>query len=121
MGDTGENVIWNFDDNEAELIFSMKMEFIHYRDLWDLESAYWSLLKLLSESEPIFDESVKKDLNDDFDKISEKRKECDKFTNIDEEEKGDIWNQLNLLYRKLCNEMVEKDYYFRRKKTYTGL
>lgn len=121
MVDNETNVVWNFDNSEAELIFTMKLEFIHNRDSWDIEAAYWSLLKLLSEAEPIFDESVRKNLDKDFEKISEKRKNCDKFENLDEEEVGDIWNDLNLLYRKICMEMVEKDYYFTKKKGYVGL
>lgn len=114
-------LVWNFDDAESKLIFDMKQRFIYYRDLWDLESAYWILLSLLSEIEPLFDETIQGELNDEFKKITAKRNKTDKFSNLEDEEKGECFALLNDFYRKLMKEVVDKDYYFRKKKEYLGL
>jgi len=125
--DEGDNeskdgVIWNFDDNEAKLIFDMKLRFIGFRDNWDLENAYWALLKLISEVEPLFIDKIREEINLDFDDISKTRKDIGGFVNIEEEEdKGIYFNLLNQLYRKICLDMVEENYYFRKKQKYTGL
>ena len=121
MDEEEKKLVWNFDDAESKLIFNMKEIFIHYRDSWDLENSYWALLRFLSETEPLFDDTIKTDLNGDFNKITEKRNATDKFSNLDEEEKGACFILLNDFYRKLCSELVEKDYYFRKKKEYLGL
>jgi len=124
MAEQEENkgVVWNFDDNEGKLIFGMKLEFIKHRDVWDLENAYWSILKLLSETEALFDDSVQADLKKDFDEISAIRTEYKGFINLDDEQaKSDCFNHLNNLYRKLCIEMVDEHLYFRKKQAYTGL
>ena len=119
--ETSSKLVWNFDDAEAKLIFSMKETFIYYRDKWDLESSYWSLLRLLSEIEPLFDDTVKTELNDKFDEITKIRDETDKFSNLNETNLGKCFKLLNDYYRKLCFEIVEKDLYFRKKKEYLGL
>ena len=120
-GDNTSGVIWNFDDAESKLIFTLKLDFIKYRDAWDLEGAYWALLRLLSETEAMFDDTIKDDINQEFDSISQQRTDKGNFIKIDESEKGEHFVQLNALYRKLCSEMVEKSYYFRKKKEYLGL
>lgn len=119
--ETSSKLVWNFDDAEAKLIFNMKETFIYYRDKWDLESSYWSLLRLLSEIEPLFDDTVKTELNDKFDEITKIRDETDKFSNLNETNLGKCFKLLNDYYRKLCFEIVEKDLYFRKKKEYLGL
>ena len=119
--ETSSKLVWNFDDAEAKLIFSMKETFIYYRDKWDLENSYWSLLRLLSEIEPLFDDTVKTELNDKFDEITKIRDETDKFSNLNETNLGKCFKLLNDYYRKLCFEIVEKDLYFRKKKEYLGL
>jgi len=116
-----DNVVWNFDDNESKLIFEMKLDFIKFRDDWQLEESYWALLRLLSESEPLFDETIRNELNEDFNKLSKFRKSVKDNEELNDEEKVEYWNMLNSFYRRICNEMVEKDYYFRRKKQYLGL
>ena len=119
--ETSSKLVWNFDDAEAKLIFNMKEAFIYYRDKWDLESSYWSLLRLLSEIEPLFDDTVKTELNDKFDEITKIRDETSKFSNLNEIDLGKCFNILNNYYRVLCFEIVEKDLYFRKKKEYLGL
>lgn len=116
-----KNVVWNFDDNESKLIFDMKLNFIKFRDNWQLEEAYWALLRLLSEAEPLFEEAMQQELKEDFDKVSKFRKNVSDNEELTNEEKSEYWNNLNSFYRKICNEMVEKDYYFRKKKQYLGL
>jgi hypothetical protein len=119
--ETTSKLVWNFDDAEAKLIFSMKETFIYHRDNWDLENAYWALLRLLSEIEPLFDDTVKEKLNEKFDEITSIRDETNKFSNLKETDLGKCFNILNDFYRDLCFEIVEKDLYFRKKKEYLGL
>jgi len=119
--ESNSKVVWNFDDAESKLIFDMKLQFIKYRDSWDLEKAFWSLLSLLSEIENLFEESTKEELKKEFDEIISIRKESDNFTRLDEVTKGTCFIVLNEFYRKLCYEAVDKDYYFRKKKEYLGL
>lgn len=114
-------LVWNFDDAESKLIFEMKQKFIYYRDNWDLENAYWSLLSMLSEVETLFEDNVKEELNNLFNTITSVRAETNKFENLTDIAKGSCFNLLNDFYRKLCSEIVDKDYYFRKKKEYTGL
>jgi hypothetical protein len=121
MEEEETKLIWNFDDAESKLIFHMKYEFVQYRDAWDLENAYWSLLRLLSEIEPLFDEIEREELNEGFDEISKKRQEHKGFLNLNDNNKGNSFILLNDFYRKLCSEIVDKDFYFRKKKGYTGL
>ena len=121
MDEEDKKLVWNFDDAESKLIFSMKITFIDYRDNWDIENSYWALLRLLSEAEPLFDDSIKEELNDEFNKITKLRNDTNKFSDLDDEGKGSCFIALNDFYRKLCLEIVEKDYYFRKKKEYTGL
>ena len=119
--DSQGGVVWNFDDEESKLIFEMKLMFIKERDAWNLEGAYWALWRLLSEIEPLFDDSVQKELNEDFEKLTVLRNQTNNFSIVDENEKGIIAEQLNNFYRKICREAVEKNYYFRKKKEYVGL
>jgi hypothetical protein len=118
----GEGVIWNFDDAMGKLVFSMKVDFIQSHKEGNFEKAYWSLFYLLSEIEPLFDETPRKELNKEFDTISEQRVSSQLFNDWeDEEEKNNCYSLMITLYRKLCDEMVEKGLYFRKKKGYTGL
>jgi hypothetical protein len=121
--ENGGKLVWNFDDAESNLIFSMKLNFIKSRDEWNLENAYWALLTLLSEVEPLFEESIRTELNSEFAGITKKRKDTEKFSDrtLNEDEKGTCWKLLNDFYRKLSIEIVETDYYFRKKKQYLGL
>jgi hypothetical protein len=114
-------LVWNFDDAEAKLIFNFKEKFIYYRDEWDLEKSYWILLSFLSEVETLFDDAKKQELNKSFDDITALRDEAPNFNNTEDGVKVALFNKLNKFYRDLCFEIVEKDFYFRKKKEYLGL
>jgi hypothetical protein len=113
-------LVWNFDDAESRLIFEMKVDFINKIKIWDLEGSYWALSLMLSEINPLFDEDIREELKGEIGKITKARKDTDKFTILDEDEKGTVWKSLNDFYERLCIEMVEQDYYYRKKKEYVG-
>lgn len=113
------NLIWNFDDAESREIFFMKQNFIYNRDSWKLDDAYWSLLSLFSEVKPLFED--KKELQEKFDKLTKLRDETDKFQCLKDNDKGSCFIALNDFYIDLCEEIVNKEYYFRKKKDYLGL
>lgn len=119
--ETGSGVIWNFDDAESKLIFDMKLAYIQERDNWNLEGAYWALWRLLSEIEPLYDDTVRTEVNEEFAKISKIRNDSDRFSSLTDEEKGQVGEMLNSFYRTLNLEAVDKGYYFRKKKEYLGL
>jgi len=114
-------VIWNFDDSQSKLIFGMKLDFIAQRDDWNLENMYWRLLSLFSEAEPMFDDSVKDELQSLLDKITLERKKTNGFKDLDNEVKADCWLLMNNFYRRICEEMVNNNYYYRKKQSYVGL
>jgi len=113
-------LVWNFDDAESRLIFEMKVDFINKIKVWNLEESYWALSLMLTEVKPLFEDDIQVTLKQEFDKITEARKDSDKFTNLDEDQKGTIWKALNDFYEMLCAEIVNQDYYFRKKQQYVG-
>lgn len=120
-GEDSSGVVWNFDDAQSQLIFFMKISYLKNIERWDLESAYWSLWRLLGELEPLFDETIAKELNEEFDKIIEVRNQVSRFTNLSEEEKGYCGELLDKFYRRISKEAVGEQYYYRKKKAYIGL
>lgn len=119
--ETKEGVIWNFDNAMGQLIFQMKVNFILKHKSGDLEGAYWELFYLLSELEPSLEDTPKKEVNSKFDEISEIRVKSENFKEIEEQDRDGVYGLMITLYRKLCNEMVENNFYFRKKKGYVGL
>lgn len=116
------NVKWNFDDAESRLIFEMKLEYWRNSKEGNLDGSFWSLLRLLTEAKPLFDEKVKKDLSETMDGIIEKRHEMNNFAeDLDEEQKSEVFLILNKFYEIICDEIVNKNYYFTKKKDYLGL
>lgn len=116
------NVKWNFDDAESRLIFEMKLEYWRNSKEGNLDGSFWSLLRLLTEAKPLFDEKVKKDLSETMDGIIEKRYEMNNFAeDLDEEQKSEVFLILNKFYEIICDEIVNKNYYFTKKKDYLGL
>ena len=116
-----EGVVWNFDEAMGKLIFNMKVNFLESHRSGDLEKAYWDLFYLLSEIEPSLDEIIRDEINNNFDAISSIKKENENINEMDDEDKANYFSLMVTLYRKLCNELVENDFYFRKKKGYTGL
>lgn len=116
-----DGVVWNFDDEEAKLIFEMKLEFIRHRKVWNLEQCFWALYNLWTETEALFDESKRKELIKTINKIVEVRNDTDNFANINDILKGQCFDILNDFYRLICIEVVDKGLYFKKKKKYLGL
>jgi hypothetical protein len=121
--DNVEGTVWNFDDKEQELIFELKVKFINCRDNWNLEDAYWTLLSLISESESAFLDGDKEKVQNDFNKISEFRKDNGgNFIELNNDEmKSEAFLMMNEMYRKICGLLVENGLYFRKKQGYLGL
>lgn len=117
----GSGVVWNFDDAEARLIFEIKLAFINARDSWDLEGAYWALWRYHTEIGSLFEDRTRKELEERWKGLSKLRTENNRFVDLDDEEKGDCMNQLNEFYKTLCDEAVDKGYYFRKRREYVGL
>jgi hypothetical protein len=117
-----DGVVWNFDNAMGQLIFGMKVDFVRHHKAGDLEKSYWDLFYLISEIESSLDDNSKKEINEEFDKLSKIRKENTSFYNLEDGELcNDCFGSMITLYRKLCSELVTNHFYFRKKKGYTGL
>jgi hypothetical protein len=99
------------------------VKFINCRDNWNLEDAYWTLLSLISESESAFLDGDKEKVQNDFNKISEFRKDNGgNFIELNNDEmKSEAFLMMNEMYRKICGLLVENGLYFRKKQGYVGL
>ncbi len=115
MGDfsTDETVgvIWNFDNEESKLIFSLRALFIEQLYSWELENSFWTLRKLANECKMFSGETEKKSIIQHQKEVDKKRLEVLNDNIIEEDEKipfcleqEKFYNFLNTLIKKhkLC-------------------
>lgn len=115
-----QGLVWNFDNEESKLIFSLRALFIEQLYNWDLENSYWTLRKLANECKMFCKDDELKKVTEKQSEVDIKREEVVADNVIEEAEKIPYCLEQEKFYVYL-NSLIKKHKLCFREKAAAGM
>jgi len=115
-----DKTIWNMDDAILRTIHELKIAFITYMHLGDLENSYWIARQIRMEIESKLKENEQKELENKLKKLEEKRKDA-LIDKNDLTKRSNFYLTLENFYISLNRYMKKYGFFFREFEDLGGL